>query len=93
LGCIQTVRYRWRPPDPDEDILPSYAQRLAEWKALRDNSPASTGINIGFPFKSSTNSQTSLTKLKQWSKMKSQKEKAARHRDLKLDMDEVHKSG
>lgn len=58
---------------------------------MRNDSPASTGVNIGFPFKSSTNSQTSLKKLKQWSKTKHQKEKAARSRELKLDMDKVHK--
>merc|ERR1719422_2518065 len=85
------VRYRWKPPDPDEEILPPYSQRLAAWKSVHDVPPASTGNNIGLPFVSSTNKATSLKKLKQWSENKKDKnlEKSARHQELKVDMNEV----
>ncbi|XP_005105462.1 39S ribosomal protein L38, mitochondrial [Aplysia californica] len=89
--CVQSVRYRWKPPDRDLEVLPSFSERLSEFKANHEVPPASTGINVGFPFTSSTNRKTSLQKLQQWTKTKAGKEKAARHRQLKIDLEEVHR--
>jgi len=73
----------------DFDTLPSYAQRLAEWEAANDKSPVSTGVNIGLPFLSSTNSKTNMSKVRTWTKSRVALEKAARHQELIADLEAV----
>merc|ERR1719394_684784 len=68
--CLQASRFKYTPPDPDDEILPSWSQRLAEWKSLNVIPRPSYGINIGLPFTSSTNKRTHLQKLQAWTKKK-----------------------
>ncbi|XP_059145544.1 large ribosomal subunit protein mL38-like [Physella acuta] len=84
---FQPVRYRWKPPDRDAEILPSFAERLASWKT-RYQHPASYGINIGLPLRDNyQGKQLELTR--QWMKQKAPLELLALRRELNVDLEKV----
>jgi large subunit ribosomal protein L38 len=85
---IQPVRSRWKPVKVDDLTYPTYAERLASWKS-RYVDPASQGINIGFHYKSSGDSDHNLEKLKKWTVKRKELEQAARLRTLKIDKNAV----
>ncbi|KAK3707405.1 hypothetical protein RRG08_034462 [Elysia crispata] len=82
----QPVRYRWKPPDKDAIIYPTFSERLGEWK-LRYELPASNGINIGFD-RSHERKQNEKKAHDGKSRRDKKKllEAAARHRKLQIDM-------
>ncbi|KAK0051421.1 39S ribosomal protein L38 mitochondrial [Biomphalaria pfeifferi] len=97
--CVQTilktknntllpVRYRWKPPDPDIQILPPFSKRLADWKS-RYQLPASHGINIGLRYDNTQKSSTDRTMVKKWIEKRQLLEAAARHGELHVDLDQV----
>ncbi|RUS71199.1 hypothetical protein EGW08_021035 [Elysia chlorotica] len=83
----QPVRYRWKPPDKDAIIFPTFSERLEEWKS-RYELPASHGINIGFNHERKQTMEK-VHNGKSRRERKKQLEVAARHRKLHIDMDKM----
>ncbi|KAH9515779.1 39S ribosomal protein L38, mitochondrial [Bulinus truncatus] len=82
------VRYRWKPPDKDLEIHPSYSKRLEDWKSRYDM-PASHGVNIGLRY-DNIHKDTSYNDLvKKWMERRKPLESAARHRELQVDSHKV----
>ncbi|CAL1532330.1 unnamed protein product [Lymnaea stagnalis] len=85
---VQPVRNRWKPPDRDLEILPSFAERLAAWKA-KYQLPASHGINIGLKYDGVNQNHNNIERIKKWMEKRKPLETLAHNRQLNVDMERV----